>query len=109
MKISKVKELVLANELAIENDSTRDKLKKVLKYCFPDDKATPSGNKKYYFKFESELGEWFFSDSTELKSIKLSEIELIPSFKDQVIELRKQYPNDFDFGWAVNRLLNEYI
>ncbi len=107
MKISKVKELVLKNELAIENDSTIQKLKKVLKYCFPDDSSNPSGDRKYYFNYENELGEWFFSDLTELKSIKLSEIELIPSFKDQVIELRKQFPNDFDFGGAVNKLLNE--
>lgn len=102
MKISKVKELVLKNELAIENDSTVEKLNEVLKYCFGENKNS-YGRFPIYYKGEKyyEYGHY-----TELPTIKVSEI-IFESFKDQVIELRKQFPNDFDFGGAVNKLLNE--
>ena len=106
MKISKVKELVLANELAIENDSTVEKLNEVLRYCFPYDEPS-YGDEIFYMREDKFLTQWYADSTTKLPTIKVSEIELHKSFKDQVIELRKQYPNDFEFGGAVSKLLNE--
>lgn len=106
MNIQKVKELVLSNKLAIENDSTVEKLNEVLKYCFPDYGLPYNTDWVYYFNDYLKKGEWWFGQTTPLPTIKLSEITF-NIFKDQVIELRKQYPNDIEFGGEVSKILNQ--
>jgi|GEM_PF-2946016 len=123
--LTQAKDLVINQGYAICNDDTVEKLNEVLKFCFPYDISTENidSSWKYYFQdSDTDFSDmWFCCNIWHSSSINLSEIELpiksvlIPANSlqagdtltiEMVIELRKQYPNNLDFGDAFDKLLN---
>ena len=109
--LTQAKDLVINQGYAIKNDDTVDKLKKVLRFCFPDDISTENidSSWKYYFQdSDTDFSDmWFCGNIWRGNSINLSEIELPKQITiEMVIELRKQYPNNLEFGDAFDKLLN---
>ena len=125
MNIEKVKHEVLKNNFAIEYDKgDLEKLRKVLEYIFPKDKTIIEYPQKYYFKYTDK--EWFVGRYFNGNSIPLSKItfdkediwedlensgldkpfKLVTTLND-VIELRRQYPNDWDFAQKFDELISE--
>ena len=112
MNIEKVKHEVLNNNLAIEYDNgDLEKLRKVLKFIFPDDESMTKGIALYYFRNEIDSTIWNVRNYFEGKSIPLSKIKFDkpnPTLND-VIELRKKFPNDWDFAQKFDELKIPYI
>ncbi len=104
--LTQAKDIVINQGYAIKNDDTVEKLREVLKFCFPKCWFEAQGGAKYYEKWDDTnnfngLLEWHGN------SINLSEIELPKQITiEMVIELRKQYPNNLEFGDAFDKLLN---
>ena len=97
--LTQAKDLVINQGYAIKNDDTVDKLNEVFSYI-REDKIKFFGNLKYYSL------NWC-DDECLGNSINLSEIELPKQITiEMVIELRKQHPNNLDFGDAFDKLLN---
>ncbi len=97
--LTQAKDLVINQGYAIRNDDTVDKLNEVFSYI-REDKLKFFGNLKYYSL------NWC-DDECLGNSINLSEIELPKQITiEMVIELRKQHPNNLDFGDAFDKLLN---
>ena len=110
MNIEKVKHEVLNNNLAIEYDNgDLEKLIKVLEYIFPTDKNN-SLKWKYFFKSKIFKGCYNADDynEEELNTIPLSQITFDeqPTLND-VIELRKKFPNNMIFGDKFDELISE--
>ena len=128
MNIEKVKHEVLNNNFAIEYDNgDLKKLIKVLEYIFPKDK-NHSLKWKYFFKSKTFNGCYNADDynEEEFNTIPLSKItfdkediwedlensgldkpfKLVTTLND-VIELRRQYPNDWDFAQKFDELISE--
>ena len=97
--LTQAKDLVLNQGYAICNDDSVEKLNEVMSYI-----------KEYKFIFFGSLKYYSLNwcdDECLGKSINLSEIELPKQITiEMVIELRKQYPNNLDFGDAFDKLLN---
>ena len=106
--LTQAKDFVINQGYAICNDDTVEKLNEVLKFCFPCDTDTTKGNSKYYVVAEYDKLQWDgWNEKNFSNSINLSEIELPKQITiEMVIELRKQYPNNLDFGDAFDKLLN---
>lgn len=97
--LTQAKDLVLNQGYAICNDDTVDKLNEIFSYI-REDKIKFFGSLKYYSL------NWC-DDECLGNSINLSEIELPKQITiEMVIELRKQYPNNLEFGDAFDKLLN---
>ena len=99
MKLHEAKDLVINQGYAIKNDDTVEKLNEVFNYI-----------KEGYIKF---IGAWIYysidkcRDEWHGNSINLSEIELPNKITlEMVVDLRKQYPNNLEFGDAFDKLLN---
>ena len=110
MNIEKVKHEVLNNNFAIEYDNgDLEKLIKVLEYIFPKDK-NHSLKWKYFFKSKTFNGCYNADDynEEEFNTIPLSQITFDeqPNLND-VIELRRQYPNDWDFAQKFDELISK--
>jgi len=104
--LTQAKDLVLNQGYAIKNDDTVEKLREVLKFCFPKEMVTSSGSNKYYFKDDWFSTDWDCRNIYNDNSINLSEIELPKQITiEMVIELRKQYPNNLEFGDAFDILV----
>ena len=116
--LTQAKDLVLNQGYAICNDDTVEKLREVIKLVFSKDEDIPYGDEIYYFNYNDS---WTGYCRFDGKSINLSEIELpiksvlIPANSlqlggaltiEMIIALRKQYPNNLDFGDAFDKLLN---
>jgi len=96
--LTQAKDLVLNQGYAICNDDTVDKLNEIFSYI-REDKIKFFGCLKYYSL------NWC-DDECLGNSINLSEIELPKQITiEMVIELRKQYPNNLDFGDAFDILV----
>jgi len=105
--LTQAKDLVINQGYAICNDDTVEKLNEVLKFCFPDDSLRSNGIGIYYYKSKAFNWAWAYNGETNLTIINLSEIELPKQITiEMVIELRKQYPNNLEFGDAFDKLLN---
>ena len=106
--LTQAKDLVINQGYAIKNDVMDvDKLKEIVIFIFPEDRLSyeiMGANNFYRYDGTKEYCpeiEWHG------KSINLSEIELPKQITiEMVIELRKQYPNNLDFGDAFDKLLN---
>ncbi len=110
MKLSEVKDLVINKGYAIKNDDTVDKLNEVLKLVFTDEENIEElySIKKYFYRHKGlELNLFLITDEWHGNSINLSEIELPNKITlEMVVDLRKQYPNNLEFGDAFDKLLN---
>ena len=107
--LTQAKDLVINQGYAIKNDDSVDKLREVLGFIFPNDSFRVNKNYKYYFRDEdcNSFICWLMDDNFDGNSINLSEIELPKQITiEMVIELRKQYPNNLEFGDAFDKLLN---
>ena len=106
--LTQAKALVINQGYAIKNDDSVEKLRKVLRFCFPCDTDTTKGNSKYYVVAEYDKLQWDgLNEKNFSNSINLSEIELPKQITiEMVIDLRKQYPNNLEFGDAFDKLLN---
>lgn len=128
MNINQLKNEVLYNNTAIEYDNgDLEKLRKVLKFVFPyviNNK--PNGTGLFYYKRLDYPKFWACDNTFKGNSIRLSEItfdnediwkdlensgldkpfKLLPTLND-VIELRKQFPNNMEFADKFDELLNE--
>ena len=99
MKLSEVKDFVINQGYAIKNDDSVEKLNEVMGYI--EDDTTNFEGLYTYYSIDCWTDEWHGN------SINLSEIELPKQITiEMVIELRKQYPNNLDFGDAFDKLLN---
>ncbi len=97
--LTQAKDIVINQGYAIKNDDTVDKLNEVFSYI-REDKLKFFGSLKYYSL------NWC-DDECLGNSINLSEIELPKKITiEMVIELRKQHPNNLEFGDAFDKLLN---
>ena len=97
--LTQAKDFVINQGYAIKNDDTVDKLNEVFTYI-REDKLKFFGSLKYYSL------NWC-DDVCLGNSINLSEIELPKKITiEMVIELRKQHPNNLDFGDAFDKILN---
>ncbi len=97
--LTQAKDLVINQGYAIKNDDTVEKLNEVISYI-EEINTDLSGIWEYYI-FDCWTNDWHSN------SINLSEIELPKQITiEMVIELRKQYPNNLDFGDAFDKLLN---
>ena len=94
--LTQAKDLVINQGYAICNDDSVEKLREVIKLVFSKDEDIPYGDETYYFNDnESWAGDCMFDGN----SINLSKIELPKKITiEMVIELRKQYPNNLEFG-----------
>ena len=97
--LTQAKDLVINQGYAIKNDDSVEKLNEFFSYI-----------KEYKIKFFGSLKYYSLNwcDNEGLgNSINLSEIELPKQITiEMVIELRKQHPNNLDFGDAFDKLLN---
>jgi len=101
--LTQAKDLVLNQGYAICNDNSVEKLREVIKFVFPKDEDIPYGDEIYYFNYNDSWTSYCRFDGN---SINLSEIELPKQITiEMVIELRKQYPNNLDFGDAFDILV----
>jgi len=101
--LTQAKDLVLNQGYAIKNDDTVEKLREVIKLVFSKDEDIPYGDEIYYF---NDNDFWAGDCMFDGNSINLSEIELPKQITiEMVIELRKQYPNNLDFGDAFDILV----
>ena len=99
MKLSEAKDLVINQGYAIHNDDTVEKLNEVFSYI-KEEYLVFMGGWKYY-SIDKCRDKW------HRKSINLSEIELPNKITlEMVVDLRKQYPNNLEFGDAFDKLLN---
>ena len=97
--LTQAKDLVINQGYAICNDDTVDKLNEVMGYI--EDDTTNFEGLYTYYSIDCWINEWHGN------SINLSEIELPKQITiEMVIELRKQHPNNLDFGDAFDKLLN---
>jgi len=97
--LNQAKDLVINQGYAIKNDDSVEKLREVLKYCFPLDYSVPIGAYKYYIQDYEILSKWDCFKTCNGNSINLSQIELPKQITiEMVIELRKQHPNNLEFG-----------
>ena len=127
MNIEKVKHEVLNNNFAIEYDNKNlEKLRKVLKYIFPDDTDLTNGIEKFYYKSSYDACEWTCWHEFNGNSIPLSKItfdkediwedlensgldkpfKLVTTLND-VIELRKKFPNNMEFADKFDELISK--
>ncbi len=105
--LTQVKDLVINQGYAIRNDDSVNKLREVLKFCFPKEMVTSSGSNKYYFKDDWLSTDWDYRNIYNDNSINLSEIEIPKQITiEMVIELTKKYTNDMDLGSELRKLLN---
>jgi len=109
--LTQAKDLVINQGYAIKNNDTVDKLKEVLKFCFPDDISTGNidSSWKYYFQdSDTDFSDmWFCGNIWHGNSINLSEIELPKQITiEMVIELTNKYTNDMILGSELRKLLN---
>lgn len=97
--ITQAKDLVINQGYAIKNDDSVDKLNEVMSYIEEKDVGY-IGLFRYYSLNDCD-------NIHNGDSINLSEIELPKQITiEMVIELRKQYPNNLEFGDAFDKLLN---
>ena len=97
--LTQVKDLVINQGYAIKNDDSVDKLNEVMSYIEEKDVGY-IGLFRYYSLNDCD-------NIHNGDSIYLSEIELPKQITiEMVIELRKQYPNNLEFGGAFDKLLN---
>ena len=97
--LTQVKDLVINQGYAIKNDDSVEKLNEFFSYI-REDKFKFFGSLKYYSL------NWC-DDECLGNSINLSEIELPKKITiEMVIELRKQHPNNLDFGDAFDILVD---
>ena len=97
--LTQAKDLVKNQGYAIKNDDSVDKLNEVMSYIEEKDVGY-IGLFRYYSLNDCD-------NIHNGDSINLSEIELPKQITiEMVIELRKQYPNNLDFGDAFDKLLN---
>jgi len=96
--LTQAKDLVINQGYAIKNDDSVEKLNEVFSYI-----------KEYKIKFFGSLKYYSLNwcdDECLGNSINLSEIELHKQITiEMVIELRKQYPNNLEFGDAFDILV----
>jgi len=107
--LTQAKDLVLNQGYAIRNDDSVEKLREVLKFYFPQGGLLKSEEKyKFFFRHDGlDIDLFLISREWHGNSINLSEIELPKQITiEMVIELRKQYPNNLEFGDAFDKLLN---
>ena len=105
--LTQAKDLVINQGYAIKNDDSVEKLKEVLKFCFPDDSLRSNGNGIYYYKSKAFNWAWAYNGETNLTIINLSEIELPKQITiEMVIELTKKHTNDMNLGSELRKLLN---
>ncbi len=109
--LTQAKDFVINQGYAIKNDDSVEKLKKVLRFCFPDDISTENidSSWKYYFQdSDTDFSDmWFCGNIWRGNSINLSEIELPKQITiEMVIELTKKHTNDMDLGSELRKLLN---
>ena len=99
MKLSEVKDLVINQGYAIKNDDTVEKLNEVFSYI--KEGYIKFIGSRIYYSIDECRDEWHGN------SINLSEIELPNKITlEMVVDLRKQYPNNLEFGDAFDKLLN---
>ena len=97
--LTQAKDLVINQGYAIKNDDSVDKLNEVMSYIEEKD-VVYIGLFRYYSLNDCD-------NIHNGDSINLSEIELPKQITiEMVIELRKQYPNNLEFGDAFDKLLN---
>lgn len=97
--LTQAKDLVINQGYAIKNDDSVDKLNEVMSYIEEKDVGY-IGLFRYYSLNDCD-------NIHNGDSINLSEIELPKQITiEMVIELRKQYPNNLEFGGAFDKLLN---
>ena len=111
MKLHEVKDLVKNQGYAIHNDDTVEKLREVLKFCFPKDTSISNGVYQYYFIHEEIKTDWNCFRFFKGNSINLSEIELETVIDNKitlemVVDLTKKYTNDMELGSELRKLLN---
>ena len=107
--LTQAKDLVINQGYAIKNDDSAEKLREVLKFCFPEDSFRVYKNYKYYFRDEdcNSFICWLMDDNFDGNSINLSEIEIPKQITiEMVIELTKKYTNDMELGSELRKLLN---
>ena len=107
--LTQAKDLVINQGYAIKNDDSVEKLREVIKLVFSKDEDIPYGDEIYYFQdSDTDFSDmWCCGNICRGNSINLSEIELPKQITiEMVIELRKQYPNNLEFGDAFDKLLN---
>ena len=107
MNINQLKHEVLNNNVAIEYDNgDLEKLRKVLRYIFPMDKYKTAGINKYYLKASYYDFKWMSRHFFNGKSIPLSQITFDKEITlNDVIELRKKFPNNMMFGDEFDKLI----
>ena len=97
--LTQAKDLVINQGYAIKNDDSVEKLNEVFSYIEEKDVGY-IGLFRYYSLNDCD-------NIHNGDSINLSEIELPKQITiEMVIELRKQYPNNLEFGDAFDKLLN---
>jgi len=97
--LTQAKDLVINQGYSICNDDSIEKLNEVFSYIEEKD-VEYIGLFKYYSLNDCD-------NIHNGNSINLSEIEIPKQITiEMVIELRKQYPNNLDFGDAFDKLLN---
>ena len=111
MNINQLKHEVLNENVAIEYDNgDLEKLKKVLEFIFPKDTSTQNINPnwKYYYR-DLDLvfhNMWMCHNHFNGKSIPLSQITFDKKITlNDVIELRKKFPNNMMFGDEFDKLI----
>lgn len=104
INIQEVKQKVLNEGWAIENDvEDVEKLRRILKFIFPFDTCNTEGSFKYYV---GTTDFWTYEKDSK-NSIRLSSITFDeqPTVND-LIELRRKYPNNMEFGDEFDKLTN---
>ena len=110
MTIQQAKHEVLNNNTAIEYDNGNiEMLRKVLIYVFPNDGDSFTVNGFYKYYWADETDEWNAACSKkQFKSIPISSITFDELTVESLIEFRKEFPNNLEFGDAFDKLINQF-